>query len=133
MKIIRKKSNNHVMYFLNDNDEVILSETGLSGKYTNLSINNNEFELIENTLPLLFNYNFGLLSYDNGFHIVNKADYDIAENNFNELNRVSIIKDKMELLESTITPRRTREAILGTDNGWLADIELQIQELRGQL
>lgn len=29
-----------------------------------------------------------------------------------------------KLLEATITPRRTREAILGTDNGWLADIEL---------
>lgn len=36
-------------------------------------------------------------------------------------------------LESSITPRRTREAILSTDNGWLADIENQIQELRGQL
>jgi hypothetical protein len=36
-------------------------------------------------------------------------------------------------LESSITPRRTREAILGTDNGWLADIESQIETLRSQL
>ena len=43
------------------------------------------------------------------------------------------IKSDIAALEATITPRRTREAILGTDNGWLADIELQIQELRGQL
>ena len=43
------------------------------------------------------------------------------------------IKADIAALEATITPRRTREAILGTDNGWLADIENQIQELRGQL
>ena len=43
------------------------------------------------------------------------------------------IKADIAALEATITPRRTREAILGTDNGWLTDIELQIQELRGQL
>lgn len=36
-------------------------------------------------------------------------------------------------LESSITPRRTREAILGTDNGWLADIESQIELLRLEL
>ena len=36
-------------------------------------------------------------------------------------------------LEATITPRRTREAILAIDTTWLADVELQIQELRGQL
>ena len=45
----------------------------------------------------------------------------------------SKIKSDIAALEATITPRRTREAILGTDNNWLADIELQIQELRGQL
>jgi len=43
------------------------------------------------------------------------------------------IKSDIAALEEKVTPRRTREAILGTDNGWLADIELQIQELRGQL
>lgn len=43
------------------------------------------------------------------------------------------IKADIAALEATITPRKTREAILGTDNGWLTDIELQIQELRGQL
>ena len=43
------------------------------------------------------------------------------------------IKADIAALEATITPRRTREAILGTDIGWLADIENQIQELRGQL
>lgn len=40
---------------------------------------------------------------------------------------------QLQQLESQITPRRTREAILGTDNGWLADIESQIAVLRTQL
>lgn len=43
------------------------------------------------------------------------------------------IKSDIAALEATITPRRTREAILGTDNGWLADVELQIGQLRQQL
>ena len=36
-------------------------------------------------------------------------------------------------LEATITPRRQREAILGTDNGWLADVNAQIVALRAKL
>ena len=43
------------------------------------------------------------------------------------------IKADIAALEATITPRRTREAILGIGGTWLADVELQIQELRGQL
>ena len=35
--------------------------------------------------------------------------------------------------EATISERRKREAILGTDNGWLAGIEAQIAALRAQL
>jgi hypothetical protein len=44
-----------------------------------------------------------------------------------------LIKSKIAALEATITPRRTREAILAIDTTWLADVELQIQELREQL
>ena len=36
-------------------------------------------------------------------------------------------------LEATITPRRQREAILGIDNGWLADVNTQIAALRAKL
>lgn len=36
-------------------------------------------------------------------------------------------------LEATITQRRVREAVLGTDNGWLANVEAQIGALRQQL
>ena len=36
-------------------------------------------------------------------------------------------------LEGQITTRRLREAVLGIDNGWLANIEAQIVVLRGQL
>lgn len=43
------------------------------------------------------------------------------------------IKADIAALEATITPRRTREAILAIDTVWLADIELQIGQLRQQL
>ena len=36
-------------------------------------------------------------------------------------------------LELQITPRRLRDAILGMDNGWLANIESQIEAIRRQL
>jgi hypothetical protein len=54
-----------------------------------------------------------------------------------ENQQIAIRKEKAKrdifALESSITPRRTREAILGTDNGWLADVESQIETLRTQL
>lgn len=43
------------------------------------------------------------------------------------------IKSDIAALEATITPRRTREAILAIDATWLADVELQIGQLRQQL
>jgi hypothetical protein len=43
------------------------------------------------------------------------------------------IKADIAALETTITPRRTREAILAIDTTWLADVELQIGQLRQQL
>lgn len=36
-------------------------------------------------------------------------------------------------IESTITPRRLREAVLGIDSGWLAGINQQLSDLRVQL
>jgi hypothetical protein len=44
-----------------------------------------------------------------------------------------LIKAKIAALEATITPRRQREAILGIDTTWLADVEIQIGQLRQQL
>ena len=43
------------------------------------------------------------------------------------------IPGEIRALESQITVRRQREAILGTDNGWLANIDAQIADLRSQL
>jgi len=43
------------------------------------------------------------------------------------------IKADIAALEEKVTPRRTREAILAIDTVWLADIELQIGQLRQQL
>ena len=39
--------------------------------------------------------------------------------------------DAIERLEASQTPRRVREAVLGTDNGWLAALEAKIKSLRG--
>lgn len=43
------------------------------------------------------------------------------------------IKSQISSLEATITARRLREAVLGTDNGWLAAVDQQIADLRAQL
>lgn len=36
-------------------------------------------------------------------------------------------------LELSVTPRRIREATLGVDNGWLADVDAKIKALRKKL
>lgn len=43
------------------------------------------------------------------------------------------IKQQIFKLESDITNRRLREAVLGIDNGWLANVNQQIADLRAQL
>ena len=58
-----------------------------------------------------------------------EADY-LADQAHIEANRVL---NEIIALESSITPRRTREAIVGTDNGWLAAQEATIAALRAQL
>lgn len=45
----------------------------------------------------------------------------------------SEIKDTISNLESSITPRRLREAILGVDGGWLENLNHKISGLRSQL
>lgn len=47
--------------------------------------------------------------------------------------QAEIIIQQIHELEAQITTRRIREAVLGTDNGWLADIDAQIAVLREQL
>ncbi len=58
-----------------------------------------------------------------------EANY-IAEQAQAEKNR--ILSD-IYALEASVTPRRQREAILSIDTTWLADVELQIGQLRQQL
>lgn len=43
------------------------------------------------------------------------------------------ILNQIQSLERTITIRRSNEAILGIDNGWLANVNSQITLLRTQL
>lgn len=45
----------------------------------------------------------------------------------------NVIKYQIDVLESSITDRRLREAILGIDNGWLSGINNEILNLRSQL
>lgn len=40
---------------------------------------------------------------------------------------------RIDFLEAKITPRRYREAALGTDGGWLSSLDRQIATLRAQL
>lgn len=79
----------------------------------------------------LFNIDFENKIVEVSNEILNYTQKEI------ENQQTAIRKEKAKrdivALEATITPRRTREAILGTDNSWLAGIESQIQELRGQL
>lgn len=44
-----------------------------------------------------------------------------------------IIKSQIAELESQITQRRMREAVLGTDGGWLAQQDDAIAQLRSKL
>lgn len=44
-----------------------------------------------------------------------------------------IALEKILELESTITDRRVREAVLGIDNGWLKSVNDQMTNLRTQL
>lgn len=43
------------------------------------------------------------------------------------------IAQQIQTLEATVTDRRVREAVLGTDNGWLKNLDDQIAALRAQL
>ena len=58
-----------------------------------------------------------------------EAEY-LAEQAQAEKNR--ILSD-IYAIEASVTPRRQREAILAIDTTWLADVELQIAQLRQQL
>lgn len=44
-----------------------------------------------------------------------------------------VIRTAITKLEKSITPRRLREAVLGTDAGWLAATEAEIDALRKRL
>jgi len=54
------------------------------------------------------------------------SEYAAAKNKSDKLKAIAD-------LETTITDRRIREAVLGIDNGWLANVNAQIAALRSQL
>lgn len=61
--------------------------------------------------------------------IVEFSDAPIIETT--PLTAKKIALNSILALESTVTERRTREAILGIDGGWLANVNAQIATLRG--
>jgi hypothetical protein len=58
---------------------------------------------------------------------------DFINENIPILDEKAKIKTEIAKLEDSVTPRRQREAILAIDTTWLADIEIQIGQLRQQL
>ena len=50
-----------------------------------------------------------------------------------ELSKNNMILQQISALEASVTDRRIREAVLGTDNGWLKGVNDQITALREQL
>lgn len=60
---------------------------------------------------------FGITAYEDPIVELSPTEEELTKNTIAEL-------------ESQITQRRLREAILGLDNGWLASLESQIASLR---
>jgi hypothetical protein len=133
VKIIRNKNTKIVSCYYSDNDEIILTEKALSGLITNPNVNSIEYEIIENTKPLEFNPEYGKLIYDDGFTVVDQELYNTTQQTKTLAAQKEQIKNNITEIENTITPRRIRESTLGTDNGWLTNVETQITELRNLL
>lgn len=133
MKIIREKSTKKVIFYFSDADEIILSDTNLSGKYTSLAVNNLDFEIIENVEPLTLPVIFGNLIYDSNFYPENQAEFDAAKLAYEAKELRNKLLIDISDIELSITPRRIREAILGTDGAWLEQQEAAIAALRAQL
>lgn len=72
-----------------------------------------------------------------GIHYLLTAEEKAAEVEKDIAWELSLIKRNAQMeiirLEGLITPRRTREAILGVDNGWLVNQELLIKIERNKL
>lgn len=63
---------------------------------------------------------------------VEEITITISQEDLDAINTASILA-QIAAIEDTITQRRLREAILGTDGGWLAAQEDEIIALRTQL
>lgn len=62
---------------------------------------------------------------------ITKEEYDLA--NAPVINPNDLILAKIAELEASVTTRRMREALLGTDNGWMKALDEQIATLRNGL
>ena len=64
--------------------------------------------------------------------IVQDLPQDVVDVNV-KTKQINSIKSQITELENQVTQRRLREAVLGIDNGWLANLNTSIDNLRQQL
>ena len=60
-------------------------------------------------------------------------DVNAIASKASDLAATNAILEKITALENEVTPRRTREAILGTDSDWLKNKEAEIATERSKL
>lgn len=66
-------------------------------------------------------------------HAPTDAELGAVFSDYSTVKSAQSTKQQIALLESRMTFRRLREAVLGTDNGWLKNLDSQIASLRDQL
>ena len=89
-------------------------------------------QAIYNTHPNVVEIINGTECFDTNGNLVVIDDAKVST----ELNKLQAKYDaqkKIDELERQVTQRRMRDAIAGTDGGWLANIEAQIAEERSKL
>lgn len=146
MRLIREKGTNIVTLAFSDAAEIVLTDTNLTAgeELVATDITTATHEVLGADAPVLpMRFVAGALTYAGEWVICNSDLYErglpaaIARDEeelrkTKEAHNENIICE-IKLLEETVTARRIREAVFGTDNGWLAGVETQIAALRAQL
>ena len=133
MKILIRNSDSVVIYA---QDDLILDDELHGNNWRDLNFNSTNAHIISvDSLPGL--WTGAVWSYINETWVVHdNARYNelVAEEKTKLDDSVKAnIKSEIDAIEATITPRRIRESIIGTDNGWLIKQDSAIALLRKQL
>jgi hypothetical protein len=133
MKILIRNLDSVVIYA---QDDLILDNELHGNNWHDLNFNSTNAHIINvDSLPEL--WAGAVWSYNNEkWKVHDNVRYEALlakeKTRLDELVKTKIKAD-IAALEATITPRRTREAILAIDTIWLADVEIKIGQLRQQL